>query len=169
MDMSQSIFIDQIQPEILATRTALSHLQEKWPDGVALSFERKGIYYYCLPYMFVSAFPSLQLTELRPLNLATCLFASSFFLYDKLMDCNPSPYLSAMTGLQVQAMQFEAYQQLHQIFAPKQVFWSRFQTYVVEYAEACLLEQQFRSGHTKSQVASHKSQVRHPMAFKHSS
>ncbi len=144
--MAQSIFNDQIQPEILATRTALSHLQEKWPDEIALSLKRKGIYYYGLPYLFAPAFPSLQLTELRSLNLATCLFASSIFLYDKLMDRSPSPYLSTASGLQAQAMQFEAYQQLHRIFAPEQVFWRRFQTYVSEYAEACLLEQRFRSG-----------------------
>jgi squalene-hopene/tetraprenyl-beta-curcumene cyclase len=146
MNMSKLILNEQIQQEILGTQTTLNLLQQKWPAEIPLSFERQRIYYSGLTYMFAPAFPSLRLSELQPLNLAACLFASSVFLNDKLMDRDPGVYLSTNSVLQVQAMQFEAYQQLHSIFSPERQLWNRFQRYVVEYAEGCLLEQHFRSG-----------------------
>jgi squalene-hopene/tetraprenyl-beta-curcumene cyclase len=138
-------FLSQMQEEIVRTIEFVSHLQTKWPIGISLDLGRNKIYYDCLPYLFLSAFPSLDLDQIRSFNIAVRLFASSIFVYDKVMD-RQDENCSIEYVLRGQAMQLESYRQLQQLFNSNSIFWERFQKYVADYADACLQEQAFQSG-----------------------
>ncbi|WP_375510714.1 prenyltransferase/squalene oxidase repeat-containing protein [uncultured Nostoc sp.] len=143
--LSSQPFSRHIQEEIEVTRKAVGRLLERWSDKVALSSNSQVTIYDYYPYLFLKAFPSLTLADIRPLNLASRLFASSIFLYDKMMDCTANVDLSASI-LSTQARQLEAYYLLHQMFPPKAVFWEHFRDYVQQYAKACVYEHRFASG-----------------------
>jgi squalene-hopene/tetraprenyl-beta-curcumene cyclase len=143
--LAQSVITPEIQQEIEITTESIGHLQTKWPSRLSLDLGRQKTYYDGLPYLFLSAFPSLTHADVRPFNLAVRLFSSSIFIYDKLMD-RQEQYNSIENGLRVQAMQLESYRQLHRLFGAESVFWERFQSYVAEYAQVCLQEQAFQSG-----------------------
>ncbi len=143
--MAQSVVTPEIQQEIEITTGSIDRLQTKWPSGLSLDLGKGKTYYDALPYLFISAFPSLTYADVRPFNIAVRLFASSIFIYDKLMD-RQNGFDSISNGLRVQAMQLESYRQLHRLFGAESMFWERFQGYVTEYAQACLQEQAFQSG-----------------------
>jgi len=135
-----SFFPQHIQRQIEATTAALKHLPEDWFEELNLNTE-SGIY-DGYPYLFLSAFPSLTLSDVQPLARAGRIFAQSLFAYDHMMD----GLSSATSALGAQAMQFESYHLLYQLFPPDSPFWKRFRRYMSEYANACLEEQRFAVG-----------------------
>lgn len=139
--MSASSFFPQhIQRQIESTTAALNHMQEDWFEELTLNTEN-GIY-DGYPYLFLSAFPSLTLSDVQPLARAGRIFAQSLFAYDNVMD----GFSPATSALGAQAMQFETYHLLYQLFPPDSPFWKRFRRYMSEYANACLEEQRFAAG-----------------------
>jgi squalene-hopene/tetraprenyl-beta-curcumene cyclase len=146
-----SFFPQHVQREIKEATTALDCLQKYWPDGfIPINDEETDdntkTIYEGHPYLFAGAFPSLEPSDVQTLTLAGRLFAHSLFVYDGLMYRLSLGHSIATSALQAQAMQFEAYHLLHQLFAPSAVFWQRFRSYVAEYATVCLEEQSFTSG-----------------------
>lgn len=137
---SLSFFPQHIQQQIEATITVLERLQRGWFEGLVLNTDN-GMY-DGYPYLFLSAFPSLTPADVQSLALAGRLFAQSLFAYDNMID-----EISLTTSaLGAQAMQFEAYHLLYQLFPPHAAFWGRFRSYMAKYANACLQEQRFASG-----------------------
>ncbi len=145
VDLKNEIFQYLILQEAEVVKVEIEQLQSKWPEGVKLDLGIKKIYYECLPYLFYDLFTSLSLTNIRQLNLAIKLLVSSAYIYDKLMD-GQHQYCSIESGLRVQAMQFESYQQLNYLFNPESMFWDKFRKYVAEYAQLSLQEEAFKSG-----------------------
>ncbi len=139
---SSPIFPPHIQQEIKEATKVLNHLEKGWFEGFALSADNETNIYNGYPYLFLGAFPALTPSGVQPLTLAGRLFASSLFAYDNLID----GMSRATNALSAQAMQFEAYHLLHQLFPPDTAFWRRFRSYMAEYADACLQEQRFASG-----------------------
>ncbi len=137
-----SFFPQHIQQQIETTTTALNRLQGYWPEGISLGHNNKATIYDGYPYLFLSAFPSLTPSGVRSFSLAERLLAHSLVVYDDFID----GMSLATNALGAQAMQFEVYHLMYQLFPPDTSFWKRFRNYMAEYANACLQEQRFASG-----------------------
>ncbi|AFY50883.1 squalene cyclase [Nostoc sp. PCC 7524] len=137
-----------IRQDTSAVTPARNFLREYWPSGIyieTLTNERENICDY-FPELFISAFVGITPTQLEYLTSAGQIFASSLVLCDKMMDSLAVAYPEAERILGMQAMQFEAYQLLQQLFLPNASFWSRFRNYYAGYTDACLQEQYFALG-----------------------
>ncbi|HDQ72458.1 MAG TPA: hypothetical protein ENN19_10220, partial [Chloroflexi bacterium] len=137
---SVSFFPSQVRQQVEKTTTALLDLQEKWGNEFPLNTDN-GIY-DAHPYLFLEAFPSLSPSDVQLLALAGRLFSQSLFAYDDVID----GMSSTMDALGAQAMQFEAYRLLFQLFPSDTAFWTRFRDYMITYARACMQEKHFASG-----------------------
>ena len=123
----------------LATRTL-------WSEKVILDDDDETKVYDGYPYLFLNAFPALAPSDVRSLALAGRLLARSIVVYDNVMDGRALDHPTTTDALRAQALQFEAYHLLYQLFPPDTAFWRRFRNYLIEYANACLQEQRFASG-----------------------
>jgi hypothetical protein len=96
-------------------------------------------------YLFLEAFPSLPMQQVRALALAGQFFANSLVLSDEIIDRSCIGVdINSILGLQ--AMQFESYHLLSQIFSHDTAFWTRFRSYLSEYTKAYLQESRFTLG-----------------------
>ena len=106
-----------------------------------ISIDQQGFFIY----LFIKAFPTLQVNDIRILALAGQFFANSVVLCDEVID-RASSGINIASVLGMQARQFESYHLLYQIFPPSTTFWQRFRGYLSQYTQACLKENDFISG-----------------------
>ncbi len=138
-----------LQPEVDLLHATLADLATPWREQLSFQLhadDTRAFVYDCYPYLFLGAFPGLLPTAIRPLALAGRLFATSVFVADGVMDGQTTGAALSTDLLQLQALQFEAYQQLYQLFPPASPFWLQMRGYLAAYVDACLLEQQFTTG-----------------------
>jgi hypothetical protein len=133
------------QPSNAALRIAVEDTQAGWP--AALRFKTNGAsVYFHFPSFLIGAFRHLTPEGSMPLCAFCRIYAESIFWQDKIIDGTPIEEPPATIALRVMLMQAEAYQLLHQMFVPDARFWLRFREYLLEHANACLLERQFATG-----------------------
>lgn len=134
---------DYFPQEIAATLQAVDRLQQQWPAEIDLHTTRSGSVYAVYPHLFLDAFPSLQLEQVRPLALAGQLLASMVGVNDPLLDGQCPAYDTPISVLRTQALLHEALRLLSQLFPPQATFWQHWQRYLSEYAQATLIERTF--------------------------
>jgi squalene-hopene/tetraprenyl-beta-curcumene cyclase len=125
----------------------IGRLQESWPDAIVLG-ETEASMYDSFPYLFIDVFPPVDEERLHHLALASRLYATSILIHDKIYDEGRDAVArrAPVNALRIQALQWEAYRQLHGIFAPDSPFWDDFGRYVADFAQACVEEQRFVLG-----------------------
>lgn len=132
-----------------AVKSAVVRFEERWPPGVTLQYDtlrsRIRIYDY-YPFLFYRVFPTAPIDRIRKLALAGRLFFSALLLCDRLMDRTSPAHIATPDGVRTQALLFEANLVLNDLFAPNCDFWRSFQSFMADYADACLTEQAFASG-----------------------
>ena len=128
---------------------AIAEMQRSWPDRIVLGASTVSIFDY-FPYLFVEAFPTIREADLDRFAVAARLYASSIFLHDKLFDqgAERTAYASMapVNALRIQAMQWEAYRLLHELFPSGSVFWEDFRRDLGQFSEASIEEQKFVAG-----------------------
>jgi geranylgeranyl pyrophosphate synthase len=138
-----------LQPEVDLLHAALADLAMPWREQLSFQLhadETRTFVYDCYPYLFLEAFPALTPAAIRSLAVAGRLFATSVFVADGVMDGQTTGAALTTDLLRLQALQFEAYQKLYQLFPPASPFWLQMRGYLAAYVDACLLEQQFTTG-----------------------
>lgn len=143
-----TVFPPHLHDTIASNAASYEALEQYWQPAFAWlhngSKQLEGTNIYDgHPYLFVAAFPSLSMADIQPLADAARTFAWSVFLYDPVMDEGSAWAELALRG---QALQFEAYRQLHRLFPPASSFWERFRGYLRDYLAACGEEQRFMRG-----------------------
>lgn len=139
----------KLEPEVTAVRAAITTAEANWPAQLSFQLyqnDERAFVYDCYPYLFLNAFPGLALEDVRPLAVAGRLFATAVFIADGVMDGQTTGDDAALDLLRLQALQFEAYQTLYQLFPPESPFWPQMRGYLAAYVEACLLERSFAQG-----------------------
>ncbi len=140
----------EFQEEIEIIAKEKYRLQILWTDNLLrnvldnnpqISIDQQGFFIY----LFIKAFPTLQVNDIRILALAGQFFANSVVLCDEVID-QASNSINIASVLGMQARQFESYHLLYQIFPPNTTFWQRFRGYLSQYTQACLEENDFSSG-----------------------
>jgi len=140
----------EFQEEIEIIAKEKYRLQILWTDNLLrnvldnnpqISIDQQGFFIY----LFIKAFPTLQVNDIRILALAGQFFANSDVLCDEVID-QASSGINIASVLGMQARQFESYHLLYQIFPPNTTFWQRFRGYLSQYTQACLEENDFISG-----------------------
>ncbi|HAC62702.1 MAG TPA: hypothetical protein DCF68_03990 [Cyanothece sp. UBA12306] len=149
MNNTRNLSLD-LQQETEQIYQARSKLQKHWSRELRIcklgydkniNCDQDGTFVY----LFLKAFHSVNQEKIRLLALTGQLFANSLVLCDEIIDESSLGFdISSILGLQ--AMQFESYHLLYQIFPPNTVFWSRFREYLSQYTQACLQEYYFKSG-----------------------
>lgn len=143
-----SLSLRDIPPIILKQHKDITvqvdEIRNPWPEEIMQLGEARIYDFY--PYLFFELFPGVGLEKIRPLALAGKLYCRSLFWADNLMDEQLSHVDRTNATLSIQSAQFESYQCLHELFFPQAAFWSHFRTHLIDYTNACILEQQFRSG-----------------------
>ncbi len=129
--------------KVSAVNKLVESLQHHWPASIELKIKAETAIYDCYPYLFLAAFPPIPEEDVLRLSAAGRLFASSFFMYDPIMDRTQTNNFDAIHALRIIAMQSEAFQLLNSLFPATSLFWQHFQQYLSEYANACLQEQLF--------------------------
>jgi squalene-hopene/tetraprenyl-beta-curcumene cyclase len=138
-----------IQQKSDTVKAVLDQMTEKWRGSVSLEGnfnDPKTTIYDCYPFLFLKAFPLIDTESVDLLAIAGRLYATSIIIYDRIMERNNTAYLATNQAFSLQAMQWEANRLLHRLFPPDSIFWNRFQEYLVQHTEACILEQNFASG-----------------------
>jgi squalene-hopene/tetraprenyl-beta-curcumene cyclase len=130
--------LEQVDEEVLG-------LIQAWHSDLAFPKQYLSLTNYG-PHLFIAAFPSVSLEQIRPLMVAGKLLGTSIVLCDKIIDRSNESLLATKYGLSFQAMQLEAYSILHSIFPPNAQFWERLRSYYREYVNACMTEKKFASG-----------------------
>lgn len=116
-------------------------LRNNLDDNPQIAIDQQGFFIY----LFIKAFPTLQVNDIRILSLSGQFFANSVVLCDEVID-RASSGINIASVLGMQARQFESYYLLYQIFPPNTTFWQRFRGYLSKYTQACLEENDFSSG-----------------------
>lgn len=122
----------------------LAQIQHRWPQDLPLDGKEQTT--VCVPFLFSPAFPTVSTQQVWNLALAGHLFARSILIWDDIIDHDSSQQHLTMNALRTQALEFEAYHLLYQLFPPHTSFWKRFQHYLFEYSEALLLKNHFATG-----------------------
>ncbi len=143
-----SLFSPEIRAAIVAATSADEELERYWRRAFAcLHNDRESTavkdIYDGQPYLFMAAYPGLDIAAVQPLARAGRTIAWSIFLYDPVLDEGGQWAELALRG---QALQFEAYRQLAAVFPPTSSFWDRFRDYLRDYLAACNVEQRFKRG-----------------------
>lgn len=120
----------------------IQRMQARWPEALGLQ-EGPPSNLFSLPFNFAGAFPTLERERLSRFAVGCRLFAGSIFSQDRILDGVDG---SAVMLMRSMALQAEAYQQWHALFAPAAGFWPRLRSYLSEYAWACIEEQSFTLG-----------------------
>ncbi|MFM6493598.1 MAG: hypothetical protein ACKPH6_17670, partial [Microcystis panniformis] len=110
-------------------------LRNNLDDNPQIAIDQQGFFIY----LFIKAFPTLEIDDIRILSLAGQFFANSVVLCDEVID-RASSGINIASVLGMQARQFESYHLLYQIFPPNTTFWQRFRGYLSQYTQACLEE-----------------------------
>jgi squalene-hopene/tetraprenyl-beta-curcumene cyclase len=131
-----------IQGKIAQIHQQINDLQQNWHNQVKLTLDATPSIHEAHPYLFVDAFPIVNVAEVHSLALAGALFANSVFIYDELLD-QTHKMKRDLIPLSAQVMRFESYQILHHLFPPDAQFWNHFRHYIQEYSNACVEEYQF--------------------------
>jgi squalene-hopene/tetraprenyl-beta-curcumene cyclase len=116
-------------------------LRNNLDDNPQIAIDQQGFFIY----LFIKAFPNLEIDDIRIFALAGQFFANSVVLCDEVID-QASSGINIASVLGMQARQFESYHLLYQIFPPNTTFWQRFRGYLSQYTQACLEENDFSSG-----------------------
>jgi len=117
-------------------------IENKWLAHANLLTPSKFNIYHYYPYLFKQFFVGVDSDKMRKFTISARLFSDSIFLLDCVID-SESKNISHGFGediLRYQAMQFESYHILYQLFTIDSFFWNRFQVYLLEYTTAVLEE-----------------------------
>ena len=130
---------ERMRAERAAMMPRLQRLQAHWPDEVRLWIDgNESVLYHTYPFMLRGAYPAVDVEALRTLSMGLWMLCESVFVSDKVVDGDTGWAGDAV--LRVQAMQFEAYAQLHRLFPADSPFWARAREAWTAYARNCALE-----------------------------
>jgi hypothetical protein len=142
---------ERMRAERAAMMPRMLDLQARWPEAVGLWIAgNEGVLYQTYPYMLRGAYPSVDDERVKALSMGLWMLFESVFLSDKVVDGDAAEgRWSGETMLRVQAMQMEAYAQLHRLFPPDSLFWARLRDAWAAYARTCLLERRLAEDPTR--------------------
>lgn len=129
-----------------ALQPVLAKRQRAWPSDVRIWIDdNEGVLYQTYPHLLRGAFPSVADEDVERLSLACRLFFESVFLADKVVDGHVGREAGQLF-LRIEAMQFEAYHVLGDLFPADAAFWNRFRETFATYVAACSRERRYRNG-----------------------
>lgn len=128
----------------------VQQLSDEWPQGIDLSHRTTLTSFSVYPFLLVSLFPGINTNKVRQLNLASRLMSSAIFIQDKLIDVGADSLIEKSAQLPTDlirsnALQFEAYTCLHQLFPAQSAFWQHFRRYYQNYCAAAITQIRYSS------------------------
>jgi squalene-hopene/tetraprenyl-beta-curcumene cyclase len=134
------------EDEIARIAALSDRIEAAWLPNFPLHLEKLKLRYEPKIYLLLGAFPDLDPRDVERLSLALRLVLYATLLTDKLIDGAADDPEPARSLLRVQAMQFESYRLLYDLFPPTSPFWERYKALLASFSEACLEERRFAAG-----------------------
>lgn len=142
----ESFLDSRLLGEVSAMYSALARLQEKMPTALVMRQGESTSIYDCHPWLFLEAYPAARDDDVRTLNLAVRLFASSLIATNPLSGLAPGSARRSLAQMRLRTWQYQACLSLHQILPPGTTFWTKLSDLLIAQAQAAANEQLFIAG-----------------------